>query len=187
MRATEQRWWWSALRCRGTHIPPCLSSEQTPGDPQAQAGPHSSGCSTEGSAVPANLSPEEAKLELARGTQPALARNHGSCPSQREAGRAPGSPEKGLHCLMSTRASTVGLVISTLAGSSITSMQHSTVPHVNPREGRQQRCCGLVMQTPREGPRRGGGFAPGRDGGQRRWDMQLKGAMLKNEKNHPCL
>lgn len=39
----------------------------------------------------------------------------------------------------------------------------------------------------REGPRRDGGFAPGRDGRQKRWDMQQKGAMLKNKKNHPYL
>lgn len=38
-----------------------------------------------------------------------------------------------------------------------------------------------------EVPRRDGGFAPGRDGGQRSWDMQQKGVMLKNKKNHPCL
>lgn len=38
-----------------------------------------------------------------------------------------------------------------------------------------------------EGPRHDGGFAPGRDGGRRQWDMQQKGAMLKNEKNHLCL
>ena len=82
-------------------------------------------------------------------------------PARREAeqeGEAPGCPAKDLlHCFDVHTAVHAprkhrGSGHLTLSGSSITSMQCSTVPHVDPREGRQQRCCRLVMRPPGKVP-----------------------------------
>lgn len=66
---------------------------------------------------------------------------------------------------------------------------HATF-HISPRNP-EGRMVAAVLQAgdtaTGEGPRCASGFALGRDGEQRQWDMQLKGVMLKNKKNHPCL
>lgn len=66
---------------------------------------------------------------------------------------------------------------------------HATF-HISPRNP-EGRMVAAVLQAgdtaTGEGPRCASGFALGRDGEQRQWDMQQKGVMLKNKKNHPCL
>lgn len=102
---------------------------------------------------PCMVSPQKKpNLELARGTQPSKTTAL-TFPRQREAEQeAPGSPTEGLlhhfdvHTAVHAPSKHSGSGHLALSGSGITSMQRLTVPHMNPREGWWQRCCGLVTQ-----------------------------------------
>lgn len=128
------------------HFTPCLLGAALPRLPVPRLGSTAPAAalrawhptSTAGSMAPASLFSENPNLELARGTQPSW-------------GRAPWSLQRvfcTIFCLTAGHAPAKhsGSGHLTPSGSSITSMQHSTIPHMIPGAGWWQHCCRLVTQ-----------------------------------------
>jgi len=162
LTATQQSWWW--------HIPPCLSSEQSP-----QCSPYSDWApwlrlQHRGLSIPPQHQPQRSlqtspqkkpNLELGALGHPQPKAMVLALPGWREAEQeqeAAGCPTEGLlHCSDAHAAAHApgkhsGSGHLTCSGSAVTSTQRSAVPDVNPSEGRRQQCCRLVTRPPGKVP-----------------------------------
>lgn len=116
----------------------------------AQTGLHSSCCNTEGLAPHHHSGIHGPCKPLLREPKPGAGQGHSAFLGEGQ-GEAPGSLQRVFctiflsHCWSCPNQAQWVWSLA-LSGSSITSMQRSTVPHEIPRAGWQQQCCRLVTQ-----------------------------------------